>query len=178
MHVRRVLLVEDRYLLATGMADEFARLGVETVGPAGSVKQALELVEHGGRLDAAVLDINLRGEVVYPVADALRARGVPFVFVTGYEQQAIPEGYRNVVSFRKPIDPARILSTLFGESDKELEDKLVERAREYVENSQDAARQVRPVASKLLGEQPLAALVGAAAIGFVLGVLWSKVIGK
>jgi CheY-like chemotaxis protein len=91
MNVRRVLLVEDDYLLATGIADAFARLEVETVGPAGSVKQALELVEHGGRLDAAVLDIDLRGDVVYPVADALRARGVPFVFATRYEQQAIAE---------------------------------------------------------------------------------------
>ena len=174
--VRRVLLVDDEYLLATVIADEFSQLGVAAVGPAGSVKQALELVEYGGRLDAAVLDINLRGDVVYPVADALRARGVPFVFVTGYEQHAIPEGYRNVVSFRKPIDPARVLRTLLGESDKG--DKVVELAREYGKNSQDAASPVRPFASKLFGEQPLAALVGAAAIGFVLGVLWNKVIGR
>jgi CheY-like chemotaxis protein len=74
MHVRRVLLVEDEYLLATGIADEFAQLGVETVGPAGSVKQALELVEHGGRFDAAVLDSNLRGDVVYGSRRSSRAR--------------------------------------------------------------------------------------------------------
>ena len=167
MNVRRVLLVEDDYLLATGIADAFARLGVETVGPAGSVKEALELVEHGGRLDAAVLDINLRGDVVYPVADVLRARGVPFVFATGYEQQAIAERYRDVASFRKPIDPARVLRALFGASDRELEDKVVEQAREYGGNSRDAARQVGPFAT-------LAALVGAAAIGFVLGALWKR----
>ena len=171
MNVRRVLLVEDDYLLATGIADAFARLGVGTVGPAGSVKQALEMVEHGGRLDAAVLDINLRGDVVYPVADALRARGVPFVFATGYEQQAIVERYRNVASFRKPIDPSRVLRALFGASDGELEDKVVEQAREYGGNSRDAARQVGPLAT-------LAALIGAAAIGFVLGALWNKAIGK
>jgi CheY-like chemotaxis protein len=170
MDVRRVLLVEDDYLLATGIADAF-ELGVETVGPAGSVKQALELVEHGGRLDAAVLDINLRGEVVYPVADAHRARGVPFVFATGYEQQAIVERYRNVASFRKPIDPSRVLRALSGASDRVLEEKVVEQAREYGGNSRDAARQVGPLAT-------LAALVGAAAAGFVLGVLWSKAIGK
>jgi CheY-like chemotaxis protein len=171
-------VVEDEYLVARGIADEFARLGVETVGPAGSVKQALELVEHGGRPDAAVLDINLRGDMVYPVADALRARGVPFVFVTGYKQEAILDEYRNVVSFRKPIDPARVLRTLFSESDRESEDKVVEQAREHGENSQNAAGQVGAFASKLFGERPLVALVGAAAIGFVLGVLWSKVIGK
>ena len=171
MNVRRVLLVEDDHLLATGIADAFAQLGVETVGPAGSVKQALELVEHGGRLDAAVLDINLRGDVVYPVADALRARGVPFVFATGYEQQAIAERYRNVASFRKPIDPSRVLRALSGASDRVLEEKVVEQAREYGGNSRDAARQVGPFAT-------LAALVSAAAIGFVLGALWNKAIGK
>jgi CheY-like chemotaxis protein len=100
---RRVLLVEDEYLFATRIADEFGQLGVEAVGPAGSVEQALELVEHNGHLDAAVLDINLLGDVVYPVAGVFRARGVPFVFVTGYEQQPIPGEYRNVVRFRKPI---------------------------------------------------------------------------
>jgi len=167
MNVRRVLLVEDDYLLATGIADAFARLGVETVGPAGSVKQALELVEHGGRLDAAVLDINLRGDVVYPVADALRARGVPFVFATVYEERAIAERYRDVASFRKPIDPSRVLRALFGASDRQLEDKIVEQAREYGGVSRDSARLVGPFAT-------LAALVGAAAIGFVLGVLWKR----
>ena len=70
--VHRVLLVEDEYLLATRVADEFGQLGVEAVVPAGNVEQALELVEHGGHLDGAVLDINLRGDVVYPVPDALR----------------------------------------------------------------------------------------------------------
>lgn len=112
------------------------------------------------------------------VADALRARGVPFVFATGYEQLAIAEGYKNVARFRKPIDPSHVLRGLFGESDRELEDKVVEQAREYGENSQDAARQVGPLTSKLFREQPLATLMGAAAVGFVLGVLWSKVIGK
>jgi CheY-like chemotaxis protein len=169
--VLRVLLVEDEYLLAARIADEFGQLGVEAVGPAGSVEQALELVEHGGHLDAAVLDINLRGDVVYPVADALRACGVPFVFVTGYEQQPIPGEYRNVVRFRKPIDPARVLRTLFGESNRENE--VVEQTLGYTENSQAATRQGGPP-SKPLGEQTLVALVAAAAIGFVLGVLWKR----
>lgn len=169
--VRRVLLVKDEFLLATRVADEFGQLGVEAVGPAGSVEQALELVEHCGHLDGAVLDINLRGDVVYPVADALRARGVPFVFTTGYEQQPIPGEYRNVVRFRKPIDPALVLRTLLGESDRE--NGVVEQTLEYAENSQEAARQVGP-ASKPVGEQPLAALVVAAAIGFVLGMLLKR----
>ena len=109
--------------------------------------------------------------MVYPVADVLRARGVPFVFVTGYEQQPIPGEYRNVVRFRKPIDPARVLRTLFGESNRENE--VVEQTLGYTGNSQEAARQVAP-AGKPFGEQTLAALVAAATIGFVLGVLWKR----
>ena len=87
---RRVLVVEDEFFLASRMAGAFAELGVETIGPVGTVKGALDLVEHNGHLDAAVLDIKLRDGVVYPVAEALRARGVPFVFTTGYNEHAIP----------------------------------------------------------------------------------------
>jgi CheY-like chemotaxis protein len=59
---RCVLVVEDEYLLAKRIADEFAKLGVETIGPANTVKRALDLVEHGGHLDGAVLDIKVRGD--------------------------------------------------------------------------------------------------------------------
>jgi len=114
--VRRILVVEDEYFLAKRIADELAKLGVETVGPASSVERALALVEHGGRLDGAVLDIKLRGDIVFPVADALRARGVPFVFATGYDKQVIPDLYRDVVNFRKPVDPAQIVRALFQEA--------------------------------------------------------------
>ena len=111
---RRVLVVEDEYLLAKSIADGYAKLGVETVGPASTVERALKLLEHGGHLDGAVLDIKVRGDLVFPVADALRARGVPFVFATGYDQQAIPEQYSDVVRCQKPLDPAQLVSALFS----------------------------------------------------------------
>jgi preprotein translocase subunit SecF len=76
------------------------------------------------------------------------------------------------VRFRKPIDPARVLRTLFAESDRENE--VVEETRGYAENSQEAARQVGPLASKSFGKQMVVALVAATAIGFVLGVLWKR----
>jgi CheY-like chemotaxis protein len=105
---RRVLIAEDEYLLASKMVEEFARLGVETIGPASTVKRALDLVEHCGPLDAAMLDIKLRNEMIFPVADALRARGVPFVFTTGYNQKIIPDEYKDVVRYEKPFDVAEI----------------------------------------------------------------------
>jgi CheY-like chemotaxis protein len=113
---RCVLVVEDEYLLAKRIADEFAKLGVETIGPANTVERALDLVEHSGHLDGAVLDVKVRDDLVFPVADALRARGVPFVFVTGYEQQAIPDRYIDVAYYRKPLDPAQVLRALFSKA--------------------------------------------------------------
>ena len=105
---RRVLIAEDEYLLASKMVEEFAKLGVETIGPASTVKRALDLVEHCGPLDAAMLDIKLRNEMIFPVADALRTRGVPFVFTTGYNQKIIPDGYKDVVRYEKPFDVAEV----------------------------------------------------------------------
>lgn len=113
---RCILVVEDEYLLAKRIAGEFAKLGVETIGPASTVQRALDLVEHGGRLDGAVLDIKVRGDLVFPVADALRALGVPFVFATGYDQQAIPERYRDVAHYQKPLDPAQVVRALFSKT--------------------------------------------------------------
>jgi len=76
---RRFLVVEDEYLIAVDLVATLESLGVEVAGPAASVQEALQLLERGDHLDGAVLDINLRNERVYPVADVLRSRGVPFV---------------------------------------------------------------------------------------------------
>jgi CheY-like chemotaxis protein len=72
---RRVLVVEDEYLIAKRFAGELAKLGIETVGPAGTVAQALALIAHGDHLDGATLDIKVRDDKVFAVADALQARG-------------------------------------------------------------------------------------------------------
>jgi len=93
-----------------------AKLGVETLGPVGTVRRALDLVEHGGHLDGAVLDVKLRDGVVYPVAEALRARGVPFVFTTGYSEHAIPDRYKDVARYEKPFDPAQVVRALFSDA--------------------------------------------------------------
>jgi CheY-like chemotaxis protein len=117
---RRVLVVEDEYLIAKRFAGELAKLGIETVGPAGTVAQALALIAHGDHLDGATLDIKVRDDKVFAVADALQARGVPFVFATGYDQEAIPDRYRHVVRCQKPLDPAQVVRALFSESGQDL----------------------------------------------------------
>ena len=110
---RRLLVVEDEYLIAAALERALEGRGAEVVGPAGSVEGALRLVEaEGDRLDGAVLDINLRDERVYPVADVLAARGVPFVFLTGYDAQVIPDTYAGVPRSEKPVSTALLARTL------------------------------------------------------------------
>jgi CheY-like chemotaxis protein len=77
----RVLIVEDEYFLAQDLANRFEQLGAEVIGPAGTVAAALSLVGPN-QIDVAVLDVNLRGERVYPVADLLLQKQTPFVFAT------------------------------------------------------------------------------------------------
>src|SRR3712207_5255758 len=82
---RRVLVVEDEYLLAEDLRDELEGEGAIVLGPVPSVAEALELLRSGPKPYMAIVDINLQGEMVWPVADRLREMGVPFIFATGYD---------------------------------------------------------------------------------------------
>jgi len=79
-----VLVVEDEFLLALDLELVLERHGFRVLGPTATVAQALRLLEDGEPPDVALLDVNLRGELVTPVAAALRARGVPFVLASAY----------------------------------------------------------------------------------------------
>lgn len=112
----RVLVVEDSGLIANKVARTLGLGGCTVVGPVAQLAAALDLVtgERGGAaaLDAALLDINLRDVLVYPLAKALQARGVPFLFLTGYERSAIPEAWRRVPRVEKPFEAATLLGAL------------------------------------------------------------------
>jgi CheY-like chemotaxis protein len=110
---RRVLLVEDEFLIADEISLAFARLGVGIVGPARTLEQALQLLANSGHLDGAVLDVNMRGKMVFPLADALQQSNVPFIFATGYDPKVIPERYRDVPRCEKPLDMLKVVETLF-----------------------------------------------------------------
>ncbi|MGE5563477.1 MAG: response regulator [Bacillota bacterium] len=97
----RVLVVEDEAIIALAIEDMLIELGCQIVGPALSVDAAARLAS-GEALDAAVLDINLRGETSRPVAEILRGRDVPFCFSTGYESADVPDGFESVPLLRKP----------------------------------------------------------------------------
>jgi len=78
-----------------------ARLGIGSIGPAGTLVRAFQLLADSERIDRAVLDVNLQGEMVFTLADALHQRNVPFIFATGYDPKVIPERYRDVTQFEK-----------------------------------------------------------------------------
>lgn len=112
---RNVLVVEDEYFIADDMRRAFEESGARVIGPVGTIEDALSMIEASPRIDGAVLDINLREVLVFPVADALRARGVPFVFATGYEDSAVPTRLRDATHCEKPIEPLRLAEALFGQ---------------------------------------------------------------
>ena len=99
---RRVLVVEDEMIVAWLLEDMLADLGCAVVGPASSVEQALAMID-AEAIDVAVLDVNLNGQMSYPIADALATRGVPFVFSTGYDKDTLLDGYRIFPVLQKPF---------------------------------------------------------------------------
>lgn len=110
---RRLLIVEDEYLIAINLAHALSESGAEIAGLVGSVKDARELIEaERDRLDGAVLDVNLGNDRVYPVADMLLAQGVPFVFATGYDLWAIPPAYAQIPRCEKPIRVSALMRLL------------------------------------------------------------------
>lgn len=109
---RYILIAEDEYFLAEELRAALVELGAAVVGPFASVAEVCRAVEDEPRLDAAVLDINLRGEFVYPAADRLKARGTPFVFATAYNAETIVERFKDVPRGVKPVGPQRALALL------------------------------------------------------------------
>ena len=107
---RRILLVEDEELVALELSTELSLLGWAIVGPASTLNEAQSLLS--SNVDAAVLDVNLRGRSIYPLAEALEERDVPFLFCTGYEM-VDPEGrFPDVPVIRKPAHPAAVSAAL------------------------------------------------------------------
>lgn len=102
LHRSRVLVVEDSLLIAMEVEDLTVQCGYDVAGPVGSVSAALESVRDEP-LDAAILDINLGDDLVWPVADALVWRDVPFVLATGYGAIDVPERFARYPRLTKPL---------------------------------------------------------------------------
>jgi len=114
---KRILVVEDEALIAVMVEDMLSDMGCSVVGPAATIEQALALAR-AEEVDGAVLDVNVRGERIDPVADALAARGVPMLFATGYGEVRLASGAQATV-IDKPYTQeklARGLATAMAEA--------------------------------------------------------------
>jgi CheY-like chemotaxis protein len=99
---KRVLVVEDELMIRMLLEDMLTELGFTVAAEASRIDEALNAAKTA-EIDIAVLDVNLSGQTTGPVAEALAARGKPFVFATGYGAQGLPEAFRNRPTLKKPF---------------------------------------------------------------------------
>jgi CheY-like chemotaxis protein len=110
---RRVLVVEDEVFVAMYLEDMLISLGFTVVGPAGRLAEGLQLAK-ASEFDVAILDVNLAGEFSYPIADALTARGIPYIFATGYGSRGLDQAHRSKGALRKPFGAKELTQALAG----------------------------------------------------------------
>jgi PAS domain S-box-containing protein len=115
MSGNRVMIVEDEALVAMALREALDDLGFDVIGPYSRISEAMVALRNN-HIDAAVLDVNLGGEFIYPLADVLAAGHVPFVFITGYGAEEIEERYVSVPVLQKPIEPGALQAVFARES--------------------------------------------------------------
>ena len=108
---KKVLIVEDEALIAMLFEDMLTDFGCHVVGPAMNVRQALDAAQ-SAEIDVAVLDVNLNGESSFPVATVLKARGVPFVFSSGYGATGLPPEWQDRPTLPKPFTSDEVADAL------------------------------------------------------------------
>ena len=108
---KRVLIVEDEYLIRMLLEDMLADLGYGVAAAVGTVAEASEFATSGD-FNAAILDVNLDGQEIFPVADILAGRSLPFVFVTGYGERSLNEPFRDRPTLQKPFQVEQLKTIL------------------------------------------------------------------
>jgi DNA-binding response OmpR family regulator len=99
---RSVFLVEDEVMIRMMVADMLEELGYKVAAEAGDITEALRLAQ-ATEFDIAILDVNVNGKVISPVADLIKRKGCPFIFATGYGSSGLPEQYRDRPALQKPF---------------------------------------------------------------------------
>lgn len=108
----RVFVVEDESLVLFNLEDILAELKCTIVGPAMRMQQALDMAGQDIAADVAILDVNIGGQTVFPVAEALTARGIPVAFATGYGRGGLPEEWQHCPVLMKPYTDQDVVSAL------------------------------------------------------------------
>ena len=109
---KRVLLVEDDYLIAADLVEELEQLGAVVLGPLSTLDDAMDLIKGDDQIDVALVDLDLQGEFAFHLADELIRRDVPVAFSTGYGQDVLPYRLRHVPRYTKPVSAREIGSGL------------------------------------------------------------------
>lgn len=107
----RVLIVEDEFLLADDLARALKAAGGEPVGPVSTIRQAEELIKRE-RIDAAIVDLNLHGEMASEFAERLASANLPCLIVSGYAHDGLPETVSTIPRIEKPVSPDKVLRAL------------------------------------------------------------------
>ncbi len=141
-----VFLVEDEVMIRMMVADMLSELGYTVAAEAGEIGEAIRLAQ-STYFDFAILDVNVNGKVISPVADLLKARGRPFIFATGYGSSGLPEEYRDRPALQKPFQletlGKMIDSTLKGAAPPDLGTEIKALYFNRSDNSSENASSVR-----------------------------------
>jgi DNA-binding response OmpR family regulator len=109
----KILVVEDEYWLAEDIRRALAEAGCAVVGPFATVAEAMASLDNTP-VGGAILDINLRGQEVFPLASELRRRQIPYAFTTGYGEESLPAEHRDVPRWQKPFEPDEMVSSFLA----------------------------------------------------------------
>lgn len=107
----RVLVVEDDYFIADEICTTLRNSGAEVLGPSPDIEHGLDVVR-SQRIDCAVLDINLHGDLAFSLASELRRRGTPSIFATGYDHSVLPGAFSDSVRLEKPVNLTALLQAV------------------------------------------------------------------
>ena len=119
---KRILIVEDEYFIASDLKRALDEREAVVLGPMASLGAGLAALDGGGRIDMAVLDVNLNGDESFEIADRLTQRGVPIMFLTGYDGWALPSAHRGTPRLAKPFAPdavVRVIERLVAAAEKQ-----------------------------------------------------------
>jgi CheY-like chemotaxis protein len=108
----RILVVEDDLLVVAELVDTLYAMGADVVGPIANLEKAFERLERLSGFVGAVLDVSVQGKLVFPLADELTRRSIPFVFSSGYDDSVVPPEYASIRRFSKPADDREIAAAL------------------------------------------------------------------
>lgn len=110
---KRIVVVEDDFLLATDICRDLRDLGATVLGPAPTPFYAMHLIG-GKKVDAAVLDVRLHGTTVFEIADVLQEQGIPILFATAYDQNSLPVRFRGAPLLEKPLNRQKLMAEIYA----------------------------------------------------------------